>query len=128
MRDGRADVRADVRAVLFHLLFLHLFVLFFFGGGGLRAARFTDFHVGASVCTPSRSAIQTGRMGARTGVTSNFGPGSRGGLPLAEHTIAEHVRPVAPITDFSSTDDPSSVLSRVGSLPPLPFMLTCAPM
>ena len=100
--------------------------------------RFTDFHVGASVCTPSRSALQTGRIGARTGVTSNFGfvtsfslaklyccnvgmqypgagmeqlpphprhplppahlilrqrPGSKGGLPLTEHTIAEYLRP-----------------------------------
>ena len=34
--------------------------------GGLR---FTDFHAGASVCTPSRAALMTGRLGARTGVT-----------------------------------------------------------
>eukprot|EP01047_Picozoa_sp_COSAG01_P035206 COSAG01_NODE_2685_length_7253_cov_6.363153_7_plen_371_part_00 len=31
---------------------------------------------------------QTGRMGARNGVTSNFGPGSLGGLPKTEVTIA----------------------------------------
>ena len=55
--------------------------------------RLTDFHAGASVCTPSRAALQTGRMGARTGVTSNFSPGSLGGLPLAENTIAELLRP-----------------------------------
>jgi len=54
--------------------------------------RFTDFHVGAAVCTPSRSALQTGRLGARTGVTSNFGPGSLGGLPLGELTIAEYLK------------------------------------
>ena len=32
-------------------------------------------------------------MGARTGVTSNFSPGSLGGLPLEELTIAELLRP-----------------------------------
>lgn len=54
--------------------------------GGLR---FTDFHAGASVCGPSRAAILTGRLGLRTGMTSNFGPSSKGGLPLNETTIAE---------------------------------------
>jgi arylsulfatase G len=54
--------------------------------GGMR---FTDFHAGAAVCTPSRAALQTGRLGARTGVTSNFMPGSLGGLPKEELTIAQ---------------------------------------
>ena len=58
--------------------------------GGVRL---TDFHAAASVCTPSRAGLQTGRLGARTGVTSNFQPGSRGGLPLQERTIAELLRP-----------------------------------
>ena len=35
--------------------------------------RFLDFHVGASVCTPSRAALLTGRLGLRTGVATNFG-------------------------------------------------------
>ena len=55
--------------------------------------RFTDFHVAAAVCTPSRSALQTGRVGARTGVTSNFQPGSLSGLPLNETTLGEYLRP-----------------------------------
>lgn len=38
--------------------------------GGLR---FLDFHVAASVCTPSRAALLTGRLGLRTGVAHNFG-------------------------------------------------------
>ena len=54
--------------------------------------RFTDFHVGAAVCTPSRAALQTGRLGARTGVTTNFQPGSQFGLPLNETTIAEYLK------------------------------------
>ena len=29
--------------------------------------RLTDFHAGASVCTPSRAALLTGRLGLRTG-------------------------------------------------------------
>eukprot|EP01051_Picozoa_sp_SAG22_P009090 SAG22_NODE_732_length_7583_cov_3.250134_2_plen_184_part_00 len=59
-------------------------------GGGLR---FTDFHTGASVCTPARAALLTGRLGLRTGIVSNFGPSSIGGLPLNETTIAEMLKP-----------------------------------
>ena len=37
--------------------------------------RFTDFHAAASVCTPSRAALLTGRHGLRTGVSgNNFSP------------------------------------------------------
>ena len=84
--------------------------------------RFTDFHAGASICTPSRAALlvrreaaagctsvvplvlisaggcaplprvvepQTGRLGLRTGVTTNFVRGSKYGLPRNETTFAE---------------------------------------
>ena len=54
--------------------------------------RFTDFHVGASVCTPSRAALITGRLGLRTGTVSNFGPSSLYGLPLTEITLAEFLK------------------------------------
>ena len=50
--------------------------------------RFTDFHAGASVCTPSRASLLTGRLGLRTGITHNFSPGSAFGLPRTELTIA----------------------------------------
>ena len=50
--------------------------------------RFTDFHVAFSVCTPSRGALLTGRYGARTGITSNFGPESMHGMATGELTIA----------------------------------------
>ena len=49
----------------------------------------TDFHAAASVCTPSRASLLTGRLGVRTGVVSNFGPFSKAGLPINETTIAE---------------------------------------
>ena len=42
--------------------------------GSRRTARGSDFHVGASVCTPSRAALLTGRYGLRTGVIKNFAP------------------------------------------------------
>lgn len=48
-----------------------------------------DFHSAASVCTPSRASLLTGRLGKRTGVVRNFSPLSVAGLPLNETTFAE---------------------------------------
>lgn len=45
------------------------------------------------LCTPSRAQLLTGRLGMRTGVTTNFAPSSLHGLPRTEHTIAELLRP-----------------------------------
>lgn len=45
---------------------------------------FTDFHSAASVCTPARAALLTGRYGLRSGVYTNFAPESVGGLPEGE--------------------------------------------
>jgi len=53
-----------------------------------RGMRFSDLHAGASVCTPSRASLVTGRLGVRTGVTGNFMPYSIGGLTHGEITIA----------------------------------------
>jgi arylsulfatase G len=55
--------------------------------------RFTDMHVGASVCTPSRAALLTGRLGIRTGVYQNFWTDALFGLPLEERTLAEYLLP-----------------------------------
>jgi hypothetical protein len=53
-----------------------------------RGVRFVDMHSN-SVCTPTRSALQTGRLNLRMGVNGNFGTAARGGLALEEITIAQ---------------------------------------
>jgi arylsulfatase A len=55
--------------------------------------RWTSFYVAASVCTPSRAALLTGRLPVRSGMASAerrvLYPDSSGGLPASELTIAE---------------------------------------
>jgi arylsulfatase A-like enzyme len=54
--------------------------------------KWTQFYVAASVCTPSRAALMTGRYPVRTGMCSDVRrvlfPDSAGGLPESEITIA----------------------------------------
>ncbi len=55
--------------------------------------RFTQFYVAASICTPSRAGLITGRLPVRSGMASSKSrvlfPDSTGGLPDSEITIAE---------------------------------------
>ncbi|MHC4993798.1 MAG: sulfatase-like hydrolase/transferase, partial [Planctomycetota bacterium] len=55
--------------------------------------KWTNFYVGASVCTPSRAALLTGRLPMRNGMMSAkrrvLFPNSGGGLKHSEITIAE---------------------------------------
>ena len=54
-----------------------------------------DHHSGASVCSPSRAALLTGRLGARTGVWQNFPSVAKAGLPLNETTLGEYFKQAA---------------------------------
>lgn len=58
--------------------------------------KFTQFYTGASVCTPSRAALLTGRLPVRSGMADDrirvIFPPSEGGLPEDEITIAEALK------------------------------------
>ncbi|MDH5382419.1 MAG: sulfatase [Cyclobacteriaceae bacterium] len=58
--------------------------------------KWTSFYVAASVCTPSRAGLLTGRLPIRSGMCSSrrrvLFPDSEGGLPASEITIAEMLK------------------------------------
>lgn len=58
--------------------------------------KFTNFYSAASVCTPSRAALLTGRLPIRSGMCSDtrrvLFPDSAGGLPPDEITLAEALK------------------------------------
>ncbi len=58
--------------------------------------KWTNFYAGASVCTPSRAALLTGRLPIRSGMSSNIHrvlfPDSKNGLPQNEITLAEQLK------------------------------------
>lgn len=52
----------------------------------------TTWYSACAACTGSRAALMTGRQWTRTGLPWVLGPVDRGGLPLNETTIAEHLK------------------------------------
>lgn len=54
--------------------------------------KMTSFYAAASVCTPSRAGLLTGRYPLRVGMPGNLGPDSEGGLSLEERTLAEALK------------------------------------
>lgn len=61
-----------------------------------QGQRWTNFYVAASVCTPSRAGLLTGRLPIRNGMCSDqrrvLFPNSGGGLPTTEITIASALK------------------------------------
>jgi len=64
----------------------------------VEGQKWTNFYVAASVCTPSRAALMTGRLPVRSGMCSNKSrvlfPNSANGLPQSEITLAEQLKDV----------------------------------
>jgi arylsulfatase A len=56
--------------------------------------RFTQF-VASPLCAPSRGQLMTGRLGMRTGLTTNFFPWSEGGIPDSEITVGGMLKKAA---------------------------------
>ncbi len=61
-----------------------------------QGQKWTNFYAAASVCTPSRAGIMTGRLPIRSGMCSDKSrvlfPNSTGGLPSSEITIAKALK------------------------------------
>lgn len=60
--------------------------------------KWTNFYAAASVCTPSRAGLLTGRLPVRSGMASSKNrvlfPNSKNGLPASEITLAEQLKEV----------------------------------
>ncbi len=60
--------------------------------------KWTNFYAAASVCTPSRAGLLTGRLPVRSGMASTKNrvlfPDSKNGLPTSEVTLAEQLKKV----------------------------------
>ena len=63
---------------------------------GYEGQKWTQFYSAASVCTPSRAALLTGRLPVRSGMASSKNPvlfpNSLNGLPQSEFTLAEKLK------------------------------------
>ena len=64
--------------------------------------KWTNFYVAASVCTPSRAGLLTGRYPIRSGMCSDKSrvlfPNSTGGIPEREITLAEQLKQAGYVT------------------------------
>jgi arylsulfatase A-like enzyme len=58
-----------------------------------EGTRFTSFYSAASVCSPARAGLLTGRHPIRAGQPNNTGPETTGGLPLSEVLLPQVLKP-----------------------------------
>lgn len=65
-----------------------------------EGTRFTAFYSAASVCSPSRAALLTGRYPPRTGVRRVIFPDQRAGIRPDVRTLAELLRPAGYVSGF----------------------------
>ena len=64
-----------------------------------QGTRFTQFYVGAPVCSPSRAALMTGRYPQRAGVPGNVSSQQgRAGMPTEQVTIGEMMKSAGYVT------------------------------
>jgi arylsulfatase A-like enzyme len=63
-----------------------------------QGVRLTSFYAGAPFCSPSRAALLTGRYPVRAGVPNVLFPTETTGLPPAEITLAEMLKPAGYVT------------------------------
>ena len=64
-----------------------------------EGTRFTQFYVGAPVCSPSRAALMTGRYPQRAGVPGNVSSqAGHAGMPTEQVTIAEMLKSAGYVT------------------------------
>jgi arylsulfatase A-like enzyme len=64
-----------------------------------EGTRFTQFYVGAPVCSPSRAALMTGRYPQRAGVPGNVSSqAGHAGMPTEQITIAEMLKSAGYVT------------------------------
>ncbi|MBM3792703.1 MAG: hypothetical protein FJW31_01260 [Acidobacteria bacterium] len=59
-----------------------------------EGARLTSYYAAASVCTPSRVGLLTGRYPMRAKQPNNFGPDSKDGLSLSEVLLPQALKPL----------------------------------
>lgn len=59
-----------------------------------EGARMTSYYAAASVCTPSRVGLLTGRYPMRARQANNFGPDSTNGLQLSEILLPQILKPL----------------------------------
>ncbi len=65
----------------------------------MEGARLAQYYSPAAICSPSRASLMTGRLFPRVGMYPGvLSPLSKGGLPLAEKTIARALKDLGYVT------------------------------